>query len=58
MTIFAGNIFMFSGQAKIRLIMVKLGLPPSLGAVAVLALLTELPLMLIGKFMTGIAVAL
>jgi hypothetical protein len=56
MTIPAGDILMLSCQAKIRLVVIELGFPPALGGVAVLALFTELSLVLVGKLVAGITI--
>ena len=57
-TIFASDTLVLASKTKVRLVMIKLGLRPPLGGVAILALFTKLPLVLIGKFMAGVTICL
>ena len=57
-TILTGDTLVLASKTKVRLVMIKLGLRPSLGGVAILTLFTKLPLVLIGKFMARVTVCL
>ena len=58
MAIRAGNLFVFSLEGEIRLVVAEGGLLPAFGRMAGLALATVLPLVFIVQPMTGIAVRL